>query len=345
MFGFFSPESKQSIVCVDIGAETLAGAYVHYAPGKIPEIIFEKKKPVEFRVGEAPEQGVFRALKILLDELIKEGSPVLLRATGSGSIRTILVSVDAPWQKTSVRSEYVEEKKSFVFTKRLIEAVAEKTRVKTDSKTLVDESIIGTILNGYETAEPFGKDVHRAEIVILTSLIDETVASAIVTTVRRAFHTHRIYPIAGTSLRYQAIRALFPHERDTLILDVTGPLTSIALVRSGILVSIVEIREAVASVEAWTERVKAELGNLAREFPLPRMLFLVARESEAATLQKTLAEAALATLWLSENPPTVVPVVASILTKRVRVASAETPDLLMFLMALYWQQRLENSKE
>jgi hypothetical protein len=342
--GWLRPKESYSIVCVDIGATTLAAAYVHYSGVKPPEIVYEKKVAIEFRESESPEQSVFRSLQAFLDTVIKEGAPVLLRATGSGSVHIILVSVDAPWQKTSVRSEFVEDKKPFVFTRRLVDAVAEKTRVKTESKMLVDESIIGTLLNGYETAEPFGKEAHRAEVVILTSLIDERVAGAIVTTIRRAYHTHRIYPIAGTSLRYQAIRSLFPHERDALILDVTGTLTSIALVRSGILVSIVELDERNSSLEMWIERVKAELGNLAREYPLPRMLFLVAREPEGAELQKALAGASLSDLWLSENPPTVVPIVASILTQRVRVASADSPDLLIFLMALYWQQRERSNR-
>jgi hypothetical protein len=74
------------------------------------------------------------------------------------------------------------------------------------------------------------------------------------------------------------------------------------------------------------------------------MLFLVAREPEGAELQKALAGASLSDLWLSENPPTVVPIVASILTQRVRVASADSPDLLIFLMALYWQQRERSNR-
>lgn len=331
--------AKESVVLIDIGARTVAGAYAHFAPGELPILVYERSLPVEFREGELQEQAVFRALKALGETLLHEGAPALARATGSSTVKNILVSIDAPWQKTSVRSEYLEEKKPFVFTKRLVAAVLEKTKVKPPGKMLVNESVIGTILNGYETKDPYGKEVHRAEIVILTSLIDESVANSILSIVRGLYHTRHITPIAGTSLRYQAMRKAFPHERDTLMLDVTGPLTSIALIRRDLFMSIMQIADGLATTDAWVQQVTMELIELSRHYPLPRTIFLLAREPDIYPLQKALAAANLGELWLSENPPTIVPVLASHLTQFVRRVTTGTPDLLLLLMALYWQSQ------
>lgn len=337
--GGSSGRRRESIIIVDVGTRILTAAYVHYAEKHTPTLVYEKRIPVEFREGEKPEQSVFRSLKMLADLVVREGAPVLKRATGSGSAHEILVSIDAPWQRTSVRTEYVEDKKPFLFTKRLVDAVIEKTRGKVEGKMLVDESVIGTVLNGYETSAPYGKEAHRAEIVILTSIIDEAVANAIVSTLRRSFHTRRVFPIAGASLRYQAIRTIFPHERDALILDVTGPLTSIALVRHSFLMSLREVSDSIETVGEWTERVKAELMELSRRYPLPRSLFLVAREPEAPALQEALASAHLSELWLSENPPTIVTVLASHLTELIHVTTTGVPDLVVLLEAVFWQRR------
>lgn len=341
LFGFFGGRgSGESAVLIDVGTHTVAGAYAHVAKaGDAPTIVYEKSVQVEFREGELQEQAMLRALRTLGEMLLREGAPALARVSGSGRAGDIIVSINAPWQKTSVRSEYLEEKKPFVFTKHLVDAVIEKTSVKPPGKLMVNESVIGTILNGYVTADPFGKEAHRAEIVIVTSIIDEPVANAIIEVLRGLYHTRHIKSIAGNSLRYQAMRAAFPHERDALIVDVTGPLSSIALIRKDLLMTIVQIGDGLATVEAWIQQVITELIEVSRRFPLPRTIFLLAREPEVAPLQKALSSANLGELWLSENQPTVVPVQASHLATLVRRTSAGTPDLLMLLMALYWRQQ------
>ncbi len=336
---FRRPTDTESIVLIDIGARTVSGAYAHYEKGKPPVLIYERSMMVEFREDEPQEKAILRSLKTLGETLIREGAPALLRATGSGSTRGILVSIDAPWQKTSVRTEYLEEKTPFLFTKRLVTAALEKTRVKPPGKILVDESVIGTILNGYVTSDPYGKEAHRAEIVILTSLIDEFVAKTIVATLRSIYHTKHILPIAGSSLRYQAVRSVFPHERDALIIDATGPLTSLALIRKDLFMSIVQMTEAAPSVEGWIPQIVAQLVGIAQRYPLPRTIFLIAHEPDIFALQKALSAASFGELWLSETPPTIVPVLSSHLTGLVHQATVGTPDLLMLLMALYWQHR------
>ncbi|MBU6214441.1 hypothetical protein KGM48_01160 [Patescibacteria group bacterium] len=336
---FVRAKDAESVVLIDIGAQTVSGAYALFVEGQSPVILYERSMAVEFHEGEAQEQAVLRALKTLGETILREGAPVLIRAVGKGNTRGILVSIDAPWQRTSVRTEYIEEKKPFLFTKHLVSALLEKTKVKPPGKMLVDESVIGTVLNGYETNNPYGKEAHRAEIMILTSLIDEVIAKNIVTTLRSVYHTRHVLPIAGTSLRYQAVRNIFPHERDALILDVTGPLTSIALIRNDLFVSIIQITDRLATIEEWVARVVAELVEVARRYPLPRTIFLLAREPEVLELQKALAAASLGDLWLSDSPPAIVPVLSSQLTSLVRQATTGTPDLLTLLMALYWRYR------
>lgn len=329
-------KKTESVILIDVGTGSVAGAYVQYIEGELPNVLYTRRFPVEFREGEMQEKAVLRALKVLNDTLIKEGAPVLARATGSGSAKNILVSIDAPWQKTSVRTEYLEQDEPFLFTKSLVAAALKKSVTKTTGKMLVDESIIGTIVNGYETHSPYGKEVHRAEIVVLTSLIDESVAKAITSLLQGAFHTRRVLPIAGSSLRYQAMRKAFPHERDAIIIDATGPLISIALVRKDLFVAIVDITDNTVTDNSWVGEVTKELGTLAKHYPLPRTIFLLAREASISSLQQTLTGTDFGELWLSDNPPKVVAVLASHLTGLVRQVTTAPPDLLLILMTLFW---------
>ena len=333
----FNPTHAESLVLIDISAGSVAGAYAHYKDGEMPSILYTRRLPIEVREGEQHKNAMLRALEILVNALIREGAPVLARATGSGRADTILVSVDAPWQETKVRTEYFERKTPFTFTKRMVATALEKTSITAEGKVLVDESIIGTILNGYETREPYGKKVHRASILILTSFIDEKTSESIAQTLGKLFHTKNILSIAGSSLRYQAMRTIFPHERDALVFDAIGPLVSIALVRRDLLVAVVETSDTPSTdVEKWTKEVVLELTELAKDHPLPRTIFLLAQELDSQSLEQILNSAKLGGLWLSENPPKIVPVKAGHVSGFIKQVTTAPPDLHLLLMALYW---------
>ena len=337
----FNPTNAESLVCVDVSAGSVAGAYARYEKGENPSLLYTRRLPIEAREGEPHERALSRALDILGDALITEGAPTLARATGSGRVDTVLVSVDAPWQETRVRTEYFERETPFIFTKRMVATALEKTRVIAGGKVLADESVIGAILNGYETREPYGKKVHHASVVLLTSLIDEKISIDIAETFRKLFHTKNILSIAGSSLRYQAMRTIFPHERDALILDAIGPLISVALVRRDLLVAVRELSDAEsANADAWVQKVLEEFTDLAKEHPLPRTIFLLTQEQNVSLFEQALHSAKLGRLWLSDNSPKVVSVRASHITGSIRQTTTALPDLPLLFMTLYWQHHL-----
>lgn len=343
---FRNKKRVESVVLVNIAADSVAGAYACYEEGETPVLLYVRRFPIEIRKDEPHERAMLRALEILGNELIREGAPILMRATGSGNAKTILVSIDAPWQETRVRTEYFERKNPFVFTKSMVTAALEKTSVAPPDKLVADESVIGTILNGYETRNPYGKKIHRASLIILTSLIDKNVSDTIVSTLRGLYHTKHILFIAGSSLRYQAMRIAFPHEREALILDVAGPsLTSIALVRGGLFVALAEVSDTATVGNSWGQKIIGKLANLATHYPLPRTIFLLARESEIPSLRDTLDAANLGELWLSDNPPKIVSVLASHIAGLVRQEAASPPDLRLLLMALYYYQAREKEEK
>ena len=334
---FFRNEKRaEPVVLIDIGTDSVAGAYAKYSESQKPVLFYTKRIPISVRDGEPHEDAMLRALKALGSALIIEGAPILIRSSGSGSANTILVSIDAPWQKTSVRTEHFEKKISFIFTKSMVSMALEKTGTAPRGMLLADESIIGTVLNGYQTHDPYGKRVHRASIIILTSFIDEQVAASIATTLQGLYHTSHILFIAGSSLRYQAMRVAFPHERDALILDATGSVTSIALVRENLFVALAEV-ESTTHMRERVHNIAHELSILAQRYPLPRIVFLLAKESKILSLQKMLGTLPPGTLWLSDNPPKIVSVLPSHMSGLIHQITTMPPDLQLFLMTLFWQ--------
>ena len=272
--GLFSRNKKyaESVILIDIGTNSVAGAYARYAEGETPLLLYTRRLPIEIRGDEPHETAMLRTLLLLGNDLIREGAPVLMRATGSGHSDTILVSIDAPWQEITVRTERLERESPFIFTRSIVHTLLKNTARTLPEKCIVDESIIGTVLNGYETAEPYGKETRRASITILASFVNKTISESIISALRGLYHAERISLIVGKSLRYQAMRAAFPHEH----------------------------------------------------------------KPDATSLEKALDAANSGKLWISDNPPKIIPVLASHIAGSVRQTTATPPDLQFLLMALYY---------
>jgi len=334
---FFKKSHTESAILVDIGAGSIFGSYAQFFEHDKPLITFATEVRIEPRPNELRERAMSRALGELGDRLIREGAPAHRHTTGSGHTDSILVSVDAPWQITTMRTEVIEQKAPFTFSRGLLATAIKRASITEKGFVLADESVIGTILNGYEVTAPFGKRVTHAKIVILSSAIAEVVAIEVADTLRRLFHTHNILLIAGASLRYQALRRVFPHEQDALILDANGPEVSLALVRHGYLVAIHDVKDGAPTSAEWIGEVKQGLAALAADYPLPHRVFLLARESESGNLKTALEQAKLGELWFSEDPPRIIAVTSSNVGGLLRIATDTKPELMTSLMTLYWQ--------
>ena len=329
----------QSVALIDIGSKSVAGAYARYIENMKPILLYVKRVPIIPHSGESESDAMLRAFDVLGDDLIREGAPVLARATGRGNVNAILVSIDAPWQKTSMYTKHFEKKESFFFTRSL---VSEVLREKSDlpvGKVLVDESIVGINLNGYETSNPYGKRARRASITILSSAVDIGIMDSIEEKLGRLYHSHNCKYISGCSLRYQSVRAAFPHERDAIILDATESGVTILLERKGFLVAVSEmLNQEKGNVVSWDEKISRGFIELAKQFPLPRTIFLITRDADVTALRKTLEKTDFSTLWLSDNPPKLIQVLSSHFSSEVNVPP-ESSDIILMLMTLYYQQR------
>ena len=335
---FHTEKQAESVVLIGIGENVVCGACVRYEDGRSPTVHYTRSLPVTIREGEECERAVLRALKSLGDDLIREGAPALARAVGNGVVNTMLVAIDTPWQKVLSRTEYFEQREPFAFTEDLVEKRLAEADIAEADETIVDKSIIGATLNGYATSAPYGKEARRASITVLASLVKTRVKDSVTEIMRGLYHTRDIRFIAGSSLRYQTTRSLFPHDRDAIIIDATDGLTSIAIVREGVLVTLTNIRTPTGG-SGWAARVTKELDTISALHSLPRIIFLLAQESEALALRQDLDTDDFAALWHNTGAmPKIVPVLKTLVGGSVRQLSTEPVDLGILLKTLYYQR-------
>lgn len=340
---FFSLLAKKRehsvVVCIDIGANSIGGAYTVFQDGALPHTVYAKRVPIIAHTDETIDAAMIRALNVLGNALTTEGAPAVARATGSARVSAVLASLDAPWQTTTLRTETAEEKTPFVFTKHTARAMLSKHPSTPPDMTLVNESIIGTLLNGYETRQPYGKRAHRVAIMALSSFVKSDVLSSVASALRSLYHIRAQFSIAGSSLRYQAIREVFPHEGDAILLDAIGTEVSISLIRRGLLVASLDAQSALPGSPEWIESTTNLLRQVAVQYPLPRTIFTLTENTTAAAVKTACESHAFRSIWLTERPPTLVFVKPSHLSSLV--TSAGTPDVVLSFMALYWQRHEE----
>ena len=271
---FFGNKERSSVVLITIGSSSISGAYAHYKQEGLPTIYYSVTEHIEARAGEDQSSAMLRTLDTIGSSLIETGAPSLRRETGSGSVNGVLISVAGPWQETKVRTQTIQPGKPFVFTKAMLSDVIASSSHVSEDRISFGESVIATILNGYEIPHAIGKTASRAEVVILSSTLDKMVTEEIRKRVRRLYHTHTITFTAFAPVAYSVLRGLYPHEKDFLVLDVGADGTDLAFVKGGLLVDVGtlplgmnKLLSATRAAERMT--IEEEVGAMQRTSMLP----------------------------------------------------------------------------
>jgi hypothetical protein len=373
LFGKSGKTDSKPVALLDIGSGSVGGALFTRGSGK-PVIHYTTRVPIERHGDELITLAMLRALEEAGKDLIERGAPALRRAAGRGHVGDVLISVAPPWQETSVRTERVEEKQPFAFTRTLMDEIVAKTAEIDKDRVSSGESVIATILNGYETSRPFGKRVNMADIIVLSSTLPATVATSVEEIARQTFHTAHHRFAAFAAIAYAVFRDIFPHEKDYLIFDIAGEVTDIAFVKSGHLTAVlaapvgvhhlteagvtslspdieaktggVHIKRVKGSPsgsnrDEWLANVMDVLRSFSETHALPRKLFMLADDDVRDYLKGVLDDATLRTLWLSDEPLTIIPITAAQLTPFTAFGPDAPADVFLSMLALFYGKSID----
>lgn len=358
--------TPKTVALIDIGSSSIGGGYATLGKDGTPRLHYATRVPIELHERPMIALDMLKALGMLGNKLINEGAPQLRKVLGSGKVDTVLASIGSPWQETSVRSEIVEKIKPFTFTKAIMnEALANGAKVP-EGRVPSGELVVATLLNGYETKNPFGKRAQRAELVVLSSTIDRSMAEGMRDVFGHLYHTRDIEVSAFAPIAYSVLRDLYPHEKDFLVMHVSGEATDLALVKRGILVDVASITCGVNGLERaarkgeplsmtangdpapkvprapqndsakkeWLDSLANCLKDFSKRRALPRTVFLLADEEARAYLTKILDDQMLHSLWLSDEPLTIIPSLPQHLSDRITCDEGCEKDLFISMLAL-----------
>jgi len=202
--------------------------------------------------------------------------------------------------------------------------------------------------------------------VVLSSTIDRSMAEGMRDVLGHLYHTRDIEVSAFAPIAYSVLRDLYPHEKDFLVMHVSGEATDLALVKRGILVDVASITSGVNGLERaarkgeplsmtangdpapkvpkapesnsakkeWLESLATCLKDFSKRRALPRTVFLLADEEARTYLTKILDDQMLHSLWLSDEPLTVIPSLPQHLSDRITCDEGCDKDLFISMLAL-----------
>ncbi|MBI1998972.1 MAG: hypothetical protein HYS73_01385 [Parcubacteria group bacterium] len=223
-----SKPQKTPVIIFDIGGTSVGAALVLLASGEKPYIIHtvrEWLRPME-EVSLPRLTGLLEAaIDSVSADLLSLGAK-RLAAAGQGNRlpRTVDCFVTAPWYVPHMGSVHIGSGKPFTVTQRILESAT------TGEKKSIEK-------NGYATEAPYGRSARDIDFLLYTALADQKPLNCFNERIGRTFHVDTLGTRSFLLAFFSAIRDSNEADEDYLLLDVSGEVTEVSVVRSGTLTS------------------------------------------------------------------------------------------------------------
>jgi hypothetical protein len=241
--GIFSgtKEKGKLTLVFNIGSSSVGGALFYALPEGTPKIIFSVNEPVKLE----KNVDIDRILVLTLEALNIVASKIY--KAGLGAPTAVFCVLSSPWYISQTRVISVKKDTPFVFSDKLADSLVaeevknfekeneEKYQNIGKSVRIIELKNIKAMLNGYETAKPFGQKVKELELTIFISLSAEGVLQKIETTIEKYFHKVSIRFSSFAVAAFTVVRDMEVGKEDFLVLDIGGEITDISMVKKNIL--------------------------------------------------------------------------------------------------------------
>jgi hypothetical protein len=229
----------------DIGSGSVGGAIAKFVrdSGKKPSILTATRVPIAYQKHLRAERFEGEMLKSLREAAVyleKNGwRPIKKNYRGELSILCVFSS---PWYAAQTKLLKLRRKEPFVLNSKSVGNIINKTvkrfkksDKKNDESVLIEKSAIAISLNGYFTEKPFGKSARTADIALYLSMISSEICGKAAEELNNIFGNADVRFHSFSLASFSAMRDVFSNEKTFLLMDVSGEVTDISLVRDGVL--------------------------------------------------------------------------------------------------------------
>jgi hypothetical protein len=227
-------------------------AIASFEPGKVPRIIYNTRLPFSI-VEKIDSVKLQTGMNTLLDEAL--GQMVKFLASPKGNekitknISSVLVTFSSPWFISKTKHIQVTKDKPFLITKAFFENlindeedIFEKELLgdlpqHEKSFNIIEKNIVHIKINGYDIHSAVGKKAKNLDAFLCLSVIGSSVAKQVNDLILK--HTHvtgdKIMMHTFPLVSFSVVRDMYPTFSDFILMDITGEVTDLTLVKSNVI--------------------------------------------------------------------------------------------------------------
>jgi hypothetical protein len=238
-------KKSKAIAVFDISSSSVGGAHALVEHDK------NDKTKVTLLVQERRDSGLEDEINIerFVEDTAKALEVVIehVRTADVHHPELIQVALASPWYSTHSRTIAYNRTAGFTCTQRLVNELIEKEIISLMKQPanedtqeafgngfrIVEQQLSHIALNGYETADPFGKKALTLEVILTVTLVPEVVVERFTRILRRSYGDRKINVTTGPYATYVALRDNGGVAQDCVIIDVGEEVTDVAFVKAG----------------------------------------------------------------------------------------------------------------
>jgi len=250
-------ENYEPILLFDIGSGSVAGAITLIFKDKPPQIIYSAREDIGFDQGATEARlvaGKHAALADVISRLQKDGLPVFAKySRGRQNFDRAVCFLSSPWHFSRTSQVNLTKKDGFVLTEEKLKGLLRDEERKLENEIsggdevglkktakITDRRIQSSALNGYRVRQVIGRRCNEFSMSLFQSAVYDEIIEKINHSIQAGFHLEDVEIHSFTVAFADAVKKIQPSSGSRILMDVTGQVTDIYIVRRG------EIRDCVS---------------------------------------------------------------------------------------------------
>ncbi len=250
LFGSHDGEGRVGAI-IEIGSGSVLTAIVVSETGaKQPTIVWAKREFANIGIDYDFARSIKSMLTALMNSMMaldSEGRAALDEAFPRHTIKTLQVSITAPWSYTISKVIEYENETPFTITAAMIDNLTEKANARTmealsesekergSGLTIMTRATTDITANGYRTMNPVGQTASVVALTQVSAIAQNLMTSAIEDLRQRMFTKTKLERYSAMLVFHSTIKDLYPDMTEYCLVDLTYEATELAIVRDGVL--------------------------------------------------------------------------------------------------------------
>lgn len=242
MMALFSKKPvPKRILLVNMGGTSIGVSFLEIKLDDIPVVLYQMRMRMPIsEVKNITGLGIvtLRTLESVLERAHSEG----YRTLGWDSIDRVHVVLGTPWCFPSIVTVNKKNEEPRKITKKELREIIATQRSKMEASHpgthVIESEALDVRLNGYSVPDPFGREVEAVSVDVFSSRVTGHTTENIERKISQFFSTEDLQFHSSTLTLFTTVRGVFTDGVSHLVMDITGDITEVLLVKDDVLVEI-----------------------------------------------------------------------------------------------------------